>query len=149
MILTEFLIQIKWQLQICNSKDRPCLNNNGIKIHNPYWILLKYWDQARKVQDKQDSKIDSPNASWYFNKTYVDGKWYTFRNIYFVIFSWLSVVCCIDDCPIVFYTVYIYYKSIILVNQIFWSYKTNIKFVNLPDKFESLIYFSQRFNHHI
>ena len=43
--------------------------------------------------DKQDSKIDSPNASLYFNKTYLDGRWYIFRNICFVIFSLLSLLC--------------------------------------------------------
>ena len=51
------------------------IRRNGIEIHNPYWILLKFWAQTRKLQDKQDSKIDSLNESWYFNKTYVDGKW--------------------------------------------------------------------------
>ena len=78
--------------------------NNGIEIHNPYWILLKFWVQTRKPQDKQDSKINSLNGSWYFSKTYVDGKWYIVRNIYFVIFSWLSYSitvdgCLIDGCP--------------------------------------------------
>ena len=69
----------------------------GIEFHNPYWMLLKYWAQTRKLEDKQDSKIDSLNASLYFNKTYADGRWYTFRNICFVIFSGLSVECCTDD----------------------------------------------------
>ena len=78
---------------------------NGIEIYNTYWILLKFWAQTRKQQDKQDSKVDSLNGSWYFNKTYVEVKLYIIRNICFVIFSWLSVVCCIDDCHIIF-TVY-------------------------------------------
>ena len=38
------------------------IGNNGIEFHNLYWILLKFWAQTRKMQDKQDSKIDSPNA---------------------------------------------------------------------------------------
>ena len=36
------------------------------------------------------------------HKTYVDERLYMFRNICFVIFSQLSVVCYIDDYPIVF-----------------------------------------------
>ena len=55
----------------------------------------------QKAEDKQDSKIDSLNESSYFNKAYVDGKWYIARNICYVIFSWLSVVCSIDDCPFI------------------------------------------------
>ena len=94
------------------------IGNNGVKIHNPYWILLKFWAQTRKLQDQQNSQIDSPNGSWYLNKTYVDGKWHIFRNICFVIFSWLSVVCRFDECPIVLLYI-LYYKRIILVNKIF------------------------------
>ena len=85
------------KLQTFNSKT----NLLKFIIH---WILLKFWVQTRKLQDKQDSKIDSINGPWYFNKTNVDGKWYVFRNICFVIFSWLSVVCCIIDCPTVLHT---------------------------------------------
>ena len=85
------------KLQTFNSKT----NLLKFIIH---WILLQFWVQTRKLQDKQDSKIDSINGSWYFNKTNVDGKWYVFRNICFVIFSWLSVVCCIIDCPTVLHT---------------------------------------------
>ena len=50
------------------------IGNNGIEIHNPHWILLKVRAQTRKLQDKQDLTIDSINGSWYFNRTYVDGK---------------------------------------------------------------------------
>ena len=53
------------------------------------------------MQDKQDSKVAySINVFWYLNKTNVDGKWYICRNICFVMFSWLCVVCYIYDCPI-------------------------------------------------
>ena len=45
------------------------MENKGIEIHNRYWVLLKFWAQTRKLQDKQDSKIDSSNGSWYFNET--------------------------------------------------------------------------------
>ena len=75
----------------------------------PYWILLKFWAQTRKLKDKQNSKIDSPNGSWYFNKAYVDGRWFIFRHVCFVIFSWLSMVCYINDCPIVL--LYILWKD--------------------------------------
>ena len=77
------------------------IGNNGIEFFNPHWVLLKFWAQMRGLQDKQDSKIDSANASLYFNKTYADWRWYMFRNIRLVIFSWLSVLCVLDDCPIV------------------------------------------------
>ena len=87
------------------------LNNNskadlawiwyGIEIHN---ILNsdEILTHTKNMQDEQDSKIAySINGSWYFNKTNVDGKWYIFRNIYSVIFNWLSVECWINYCPIV------------------------------------------------
>ena len=68
-----------------------------------HWIVLKFWAQTRKLRDNQDSKIAySINGSWYFKKTNVDGKWYIFRNIYFVIFIWFGVKCCIDECRIVY-----------------------------------------------
>ena len=63
---------------------------------------MKFWTQTRKLKNNQDSEITySIKGSWYLNKTNVDGKWYIFKyfNICFVIFSSLSVVCCIDDCP--------------------------------------------------
>ena len=35
-----------------------------------HWVVLKFWAQTRKPQDKQGSKIAySVNRSWYFNKT--------------------------------------------------------------------------------
>ena len=43
------------------------IGNNGTEILNSYWILLKFWAQTRKLQEKQDSKVDSPNESWYLD----------------------------------------------------------------------------------
>ena len=41
-----------------------------IIIHIIHWIVLKFWTQTRKTQDKYGSKIAySINGSWYFNKT--------------------------------------------------------------------------------
>ena len=64
------------------------------------------------------------NGCWCFSKTNVDGKLYIFRNIFFVIFSWLSVNCCIDDFTVVYITNRLFWQS-----QIFLSYTRNINLV--------------------
>ena len=91
-----------------------------------HWIVLKFWAQTRKLQDMEDSKI--VYCKWIlkmdFNKTNHDGKLYIFRNIFFVIFSWLSVKCCIDDFTIVYITNRLFWQS-----QIFLSYTRNINLV--------------------
>ena len=76
-------------------------NRNGIEIHSPLNSAEILSPNKKAARFKQDSKIAySINGSWYFKNTNVGGKWYIFRNICFVMFKWLSVVCCIDDCPI-------------------------------------------------
>ena len=81
----------------CSIHSPNCASTQKVKLH--HWVDLKI--------------ACTMNGSWYFNKT-VEGKWYIFRNICFVRFSWLSVVYCIDDCPTV-----LHIFRIILVNQIF------------------------------
>ena len=80
LILTDFLIQINiyhylsyfsifssylndsYRLGVLKT-GLAWTGRNGIEIHNPHWILLKSWAQTRKLQDKQNSKIDSLNES--------------------------------------------------------------------------------------
>ena len=91
-LLIDPLLMLSWYYR--------CYSDTADTAVTYQYLVNSYIVKQYLTGPDQYSKIDSLNGSLYFNKTYIDGKWYVFRTVYlfcniqliecYMLYWWLS-----------------------------------------------------------